>query len=481
MKNIIITAPRLRATDVVFKHIAEQLPEAEILKGCVKYNECEIKFYSPDNIIIEKLNAELLLVDEAAAIPVPILKTLLGSFPQCVFSTTVHGYEGTGRGFSLRFFKELDKHNSAWIKLHMQTPVRWPNNDPLEKWVFDLLCLDAEIIEDEFPLLSVNDLNYRLIDKNELLHNEVLLREIFSLLVIAHYRTRPRDLKSLLDDENVSIYAALHNDNIVAISLVNQEGLFSEELSSDVYYGKRRPSGHLLAQSLTYHCGVKMAATLDYSRIMRVAVNPNFQNKNIGTFLLRFIISNEEKKGRDAIGTSYGMNNELLSFWRKSKFELIRIGFTREQISGEHAAIMLHGLSDKGMEIQRESAYHFKSQLPYWLNDVLKDIPAELQDGLLIDKIKPSSDTSKMDDKDLQSFIQGARNYELCIGALNKLVINQKDKIDEKSFPTNYKKIIYSKVMHQKDWKDIAKEMALNGKNEARKLFSDAIIFLITP
>ena len=45
--------------------------------------------------------AELLVIDEAAAIPLPLVKNLLG--PYLVFmSSTINGYEGTGRSLSLK-------------------------------------------------------------------------------------------------------------------------------------------------------------------------------------------------------------------------------------------------------------------------------------------------------------------------------------------------------------------------------------------
>lgn len=50
--------------------------------------------------------AELLVVDEAAAIPLPWVRRLLG--PYLVFlSSTVNGYEGTGRSLSLKLIREL--------------------------------------------------------------------------------------------------------------------------------------------------------------------------------------------------------------------------------------------------------------------------------------------------------------------------------------------------------------------------------------
>ena len=478
IKNIAITAPRLRATDIVFKHITELLPDAEVTRGKIKYKNKQVKFYSPDQLMENKIETDLLLIDEAAAIPVPLLTSLLSQYKQCVFSTTVHGYEGTGRGFALRFFKELDLFNPRWLKLHMQTPIRWGRDDPLEMWMFDLLCLDAELVDDELVSeTKLNDIEYHFIDKKELVENLSLLKEVFSLLVLAHYRTRPKDLKNLLDDENISLYVAFYNKHAIAVSLVIQEGSFSCSLSSEVYRGSRRPQGHLLAQALTYHCGVEQAATLDYSRVMRIAVHPNLQQKGIGTKLLQFVIENENEIGRDAIGTSFGMNTQLLTFWEKLGFHVVRIGFTREQTSGEHAAIMLLALSDKGKNISKEAIQQFREKIDYWLNDVLKDLSSEIKLHFNFSEIE-TSELTVLDKKDLYSFIEYSRNYELCIAALNKLAVMKASDIVNTTFPEGFSQVINKKILEKKDWKTIGKEMNLSGKNEAKNLFHQAIVNL---
>lgn len=41
------------------------------------------------------------MVDEAAAIPLTVVRQLLGPY-MVILSSTVHGYEGTGRSLSLK-------------------------------------------------------------------------------------------------------------------------------------------------------------------------------------------------------------------------------------------------------------------------------------------------------------------------------------------------------------------------------------------
>ena len=479
IKKIVLTAPRLGATDIIFKHIKEQLPDADITRGYVKWNKSMLQFYPPDQLREENIAADLLLVDEAAAIPVPLLTSLLHQYSQCVFSTTVHGYEGTGRGFSVRFFKVLSQYSANWIKLQMKTPVRWAANDPLENWVFKLLCLDAEIAD--IPQLSKKnqyELEYKILEKQQLADNSLLLEEVFALLVLAHYRTRPKDLKSLLDEESLSVYVSLYHQHVIAVALVTHEGGFSNSLSTRVYRGERRPSGHLLAQSLTYHCGIEYAATLNYSRVMRIAVHPEHQHRGIGTALLEYVIQNEKTQGRDVIGTSFGLNEELLDFWEKLKFEIVRVGFTREQTSGEHAAIMLLPLNERGVKLGVEATTRFSRQCHYWFCDILKDLSTDIKERFCFKQNKKEM-LNQFDKDDLESFVQYSRNYELCIGAINKLIRIKQDKIKQKDFPNEFRQIINHKIETKASWKEIAVKMDLTGQNEARKIFHQAICCLL--
>ena len=56
--------------------------------------------------------AELLFVDEAAAIPLPLTQALLGPYI-VVLSSTITGYEGTGRSLSLKLLNELRKQDAG--------------------------------------------------------------------------------------------------------------------------------------------------------------------------------------------------------------------------------------------------------------------------------------------------------------------------------------------------------------------------------
>jgi N-acetyltransferase 10 len=59
--------------------------------------------------------AELLVIDEAAAIPLPLVRKLMG--PYLVFmASTINGYEGTGRSLSLKLIKQLREQSRGTVK-----------------------------------------------------------------------------------------------------------------------------------------------------------------------------------------------------------------------------------------------------------------------------------------------------------------------------------------------------------------------------
>jgi N-acetyltransferase 10 len=59
-------------------------------------------------------SAELVAIDEAAAIPLPIVRALMSQPDRLTFlSSTINGYEGTGRALSLKLIKDLRERNGG--------------------------------------------------------------------------------------------------------------------------------------------------------------------------------------------------------------------------------------------------------------------------------------------------------------------------------------------------------------------------------
>lgn len=89
--------------------------------------------------------AELLVIDEAAAIPLPVVKKLLGPY-MVIMSSTIHGYEGTGRSLSLKLLADLKKNSVNAGTTKMQTGI--PNSLPGQKSSAEQLKLKADMALD---------------------------------------------------------------------------------------------------------------------------------------------------------------------------------------------------------------------------------------------------------------------------------------------------------------------------------------------
>lgn len=338
-QRVVLTAPARATVEAVFKH-AENPPV----------------FFAPDDLLQTLPDADVLMVDEAAAIPVPLLLTMLKQYPRCVFSTTLHGYEGSGRGFALRFQKQLEIHAPGWKSIRLYQPIRWAENDPLEHFINRALLLDVDIAP--CPPCGGSS-EYRLLDRDELVQNEFLLRQLFGLLVTAHYQTRPSDLRQMLDAPDISIHVLEQSGEILAVALLSREGGLDAELVAAIHAGKRRPHGHPVPQTLTFHAGIAGAAQLICERVMRIAVHPRLQGQGLGSQLLEYLVKYAERSGADYIGVSYAMTPELLSFWERAGFVLMRVGHRRDTASGSYSAVQIRGLTAAGKALANQFTVQF--------------------------------------------------------------------------------------------------------------------------
>lgn len=87
------------------------LNKAVVRVNIFKEHRQTIQYILPEDS--QKLGqAELVVIDEAAAIPLPLVRQLIG--PYLVFiASTINGYEGTGRSLSLKLIQQLREQKSS--------------------------------------------------------------------------------------------------------------------------------------------------------------------------------------------------------------------------------------------------------------------------------------------------------------------------------------------------------------------------------
>ncbi|NCU32456.1 MAG: tRNA(Met) cytidine acetyltransferase, partial [Candidatus Moranbacteria bacterium] len=260
----------------------------------------------------------------------------LNKHSRLVFASTLHGYEGSGRGFGLRFAKILHQQTPGWQALHLQQPLRWRNNDKLEHLINQALLLAPETAQAS-PEPDINIKIFQL-DKSALLAE---LPTLFGLLVQAHYQTRPNDLQQLLDSPN-PVWVAYSQQTAVGILLSQEEGnLTADDQDSGQIHG------HLLPQLLSRQYGFRAALNWRSWRVMRLAVAPEWQGLGIGTQLVRAWQEAAKSQQIDFLSCSFAAEHRLLAFWCQQGLRPLHLGTHRDKASGSYTLVMIQTLKRK--------------------------------------------------------------------------------------------------------------------------------------
>ncbi|KAH8740787.1 hypothetical protein FG386_002749 [Cryptosporidium ryanae] len=307
-----------------------------------------IQFIKPEDYLLVS-QAEIVVMDEAAAIPLPIVKKFLGNH-LFIFSSTINGYEGTGRALSLKLINDLKKksmdsvsnsnslssNSSLFTELTLEEPIRYGRNDPIENWLHSLLCLDATV-PPPLNCLSYNNVNNsgndnigndcaniayasEILNKKMVLPppslctlyhvnrdslfsyhsaSEKFLHNLMALFVSSHYKNTPNDLMLISDAPTHRIFVLLgpFDPNtkvippiLVAIQIAVEGSITSEHIKSSLSRGLR-PSGDLIPWTLCNHLARDDFGKLTGIRIVRIATHPSAQRMGYGSYAVKQLIN----------------------------------------------------------------------------------------------------------------------------------------------------------------------------------------------
>lgn len=262
--------------------------------------------------------AELVIIDEAAAIPLPLVQALC-SGPQLVFmASTINGYEGTGRSLSLKLIQQLRSQGAsgagvrALRELSLAQPIRYGNDDPVERWLNGLLCLDvaslalspasASLRGGAFPSPTACDLYAVNRDTLFSFHkaSEAFLQKMMALYVASHYKNTPNDLQLMSDAPAHRLYVLLPPidernatslPEILCVLQVCFEGQISREVVMQSLGRGKRASGDLIPWTMSQQFQDDDFASLSGARIVRVAVHPELQGMGYGSRAIELLDS----------------------------------------------------------------------------------------------------------------------------------------------------------------------------------------------
>jgi tRNA(Met) cytidine acetyltransferase len=233
-------------------------------------------------------------------------------------------------------------------------------------------------------------------------------------------------------------------------------------MAEQIWAGRRRPRGHLLAQSLSAHLGLITAATLKGMRIMRITVHPALQGRGLGRLLVKSIRQEAKTKEYDYLGTSFGATSELINFWHRCGLQAVRIGLRAGASSSHHSAIFLLPLGKQGAEMASEARKRFSKQLPALLGDILSQLSSGLAAPLLAGIEHPSTTTlEKQDWLDLIAFAFAERGYDITLHAIEVIVLAA---LADGMVTDGDSRLLIKRVLQKQSWQACASAMTLNGR-----------------
>lgn len=468
--KVIITAPQVSSTTAVFERATERLDVIKQSPTQLTTSQGELIFVPPDELIRNIHTCDLLLVDEAAAIPAPMLTKILQNYSRIAFTSTIHGYEGTGRSFEIRFKQTLNRLTPNWQAYSMSQPIRYGQNDPLENFVNQVLMSNAQAADLSASELTDHKPLLKRWDRNDLLTEPNALSQIMGLLTLSHYKTAPNDLRHLLDGSNTQLYSFADKGKIVATALLAIEGDFPPDMAQAIWQGKRRPRGHLLAQTLGFHCGFEQAPRFKFARVVRIAVHPQVQHLGLGSEMLKQLFAACQQQGLDYLGSSFGAQAPLLRFWHCNGFTTVRLGITIDATSNEYSGVVLKPLSNPANTLLGQLKHQFQQQFSWSLSQFYQRLSVDVIIELLNRSDKDHlPGLSERDLLDISSYCNFNREYEFCAHALYRHTIRMITQSQTKQLDERQQALLINKVLRQHTWDQVAGELGYSGRKAAQQ------------
>ncbi|KAK2197895.1 bifunctional tRNA(Met) cytidine acetyltransferase TmcA [Babesia duncani] len=404
LRTIFVLAPTIENVQTVFEFVIQGLNKLQeiqkyewsvekrsgfvesvgIVDGMLKLY---VKFVPATTTLGQSI--DLLVIEEAAAVPIPVVESHCKS-GLVVLSSTVGGYEGTGRSLSLKLVQKLKRRDPENVtEITMKEPIRYSKDDSIETWLTSLLCLDGTPPQIAGELEPPGSCELYMVRRDLLFSlcpsTEQFLSSVMAILSFSHYRNTPDDLHMLCDAPAHELFVLTMptSGQVVAVIHVAIEG----KIPSQVYQTNSRaginPSGDLVPWTLTraFHCG-------DFSqlvgiRIVRIAVPPALQGLGYGSQAIKALetvishynsslcnsgpreeneqFPNSIHSGNsllidpvhfkpcsgtrvDYVATCFGLSAPLVKFWTRLGYKAVHVRQVANEATGEFSGILIKPL-----------------------------------------------------------------------------------------------------------------------------------------
>ncbi len=475
--DVAVTAVTASHTQTLFEHataLANVLTDTSTVidpDSHLELGSGSVRFRPPADVLAS--DPDVVVADEAAAIPVPVLTDLL-SVDRIGCCTTLYGYEGSGHGFALRFREALTTDDHRVTDCEMVTPIRYAAGDPIESWVTDALLLDAHpAVDAAVADATPASVTVQPVEPAALATNDRRLRECIGLLAAAHYRTEPNDVARILDAPNLSIVTGEYAGHVVAVMLVAAEGGLDANTRADAYRGGRL-HGNMLPDIFINEFRRPAPTARAGHRVVRIAVHNAVRRRGLGTQLLDHLRASVDDGW---IGTGFGATPIVLAFWTDLGFVPILLGATRNPASGCYSVVLLDGDHDATRGLAREFGRTFPDRLAASLPDIHRQVDPEVVDTLLAAApVAPGPDLDANAWRQIVAMGSGPGRYDLDPRPLKELLLAQLVTRSPSLDPAT-RRLAIGKVLQGRSWEGVAEPWP--STREARRTLGEAVAALV--
>jgi len=431
-----------------------------------------VGFVDVESLVDDEGRSEprVLVVDEAAQLALPTLRALVRRCPRAhiALATTTQGYEGTGRGFALRFLAWLEQDARPLTVHTLRAPIRFAEDDPLERAVEDALLLARDDDRDVGARVSRGDaLVVETLDRDALADDEPLLARTFALLRDAHHRTTPSDLERLLDAPNLSVHVARQAGEVLGACLVAREGGFDDDESRALATGARRVRGHALADTLLTHAARVDAGPLTMARSVRIVTDPRCRRAGVARALVEHVHAHFPDV--ELFGTLFGAAIDLVRFRLSQGYVPVRVGIAPGPRSGEPAITMARGVSAHARALVDELALDLARDLPH----LRALVPLDDDLARVVTSALPRA--TPLDDEAVRArvraYLAGPQPFEGAAHAITTFVDARRDTLHV--LDADSRAVVVGRVLEQRSWRAVGR--AVGGVPRAMRLLRPAI------
>lgn len=415
-----------------------------------------VSYESPDTVE----PAPLLVVDEAAAVGVARVRRLSWRSGKVIVSTTVHGYEGSGRVFASLIEGQLPKPLES---VELLEPIRYPPGDPLEEWIYETFLLKAEPPEvgDARP----EGVEYRVVDKGELARPGGLIAHVAGILVQAHYRTTPDSLLLLLEGSH-TVHLLEYKGQPVAVADTLPESRGADR------------DARIAWEKLVLYAAPRDATALSTLRVSRIAVAPSLQGRGLGSLLLSRVEEHARSMGADAVTTIFS-RHDVIGFWTRNGYTTIYISPRYNKTTGEKNIAMAKPLTPRGREAVEAASCNMKERLLEAASSIYRDLAAEKVLALLTlwSPCPYKACLSRGQEARLHMYLQGGLDLEQAMDAAAKVL--RRAYMETRPEPTRGHLLAIARVIQGKPWDEVARIAGLPIEEAMREL--DEVLRRILP